>query len=53
MPPAVVQDVLNSYWEKEQPGLPMRTNLSGVEIALLVIIATITVMVIIGSFIPE
>lgn len=50
---AVVQGVLNSYWEKEQPELPIRTKFSGGQIALLVIGGIILVLALIGTFIPE
>jgi predicted nucleic acid-binding Zn ribbon protein len=49
-PLAVVQRVLNAYWEKEQPGLPVRTNFSGGEIALLIIGGTLLILTLIGSF---
>jgi uncharacterized membrane protein len=52
-PLAVVQEVLNSYWEKEQPELPIRIKFSDGEIALLVIGAIILVLALIGTFIPK
>jgi len=52
---AVVQRTLNAYWEKKQPGLPERTNLSLPEICLMVIV---TILIINSNlwqigFIPE
>jgi hypothetical protein len=53
LPIAVVQDVLNSYWKKEQPGLKERTNFSWRQIILLIIGVLLWVLVIIGMSIPE
>lgn len=52
-PLAVVQGVLNSYWEKEQSELPARTKFSGGQIALLVIGGIMLILALIGTFIPE
>ncbi len=60
-PLMVVQRVLNSYWEKEQPGLPIRTKFSNGEVVLLAIIGGIIVIPVvlgfilgfIASFMPE
>jgi predicted nucleic acid-binding Zn ribbon protein len=49
-PLAVVQRVLNAYWKKEQPELPVRTNFSGGEIALLIIGGILLILILIGSF---
>jgi hypothetical protein len=49
-PLAVVQRVLNAYWEKEQPELPVRTDFSGGEIALLIIGGILLILALIGSF---
>lgn len=52
-PLAVVQKVLNSYWDKEQPELRKRTKFSGRQIALLVIGVLCSCMVLLGIFVPE
>jgi hypothetical protein len=49
----VVQKTLNDFWKKEQPGLGMRANFSGREIALLVIGGILWILSLIGSFMPE
>lgn len=49
----VVQRTLNTYWEKEQPELTMRTKFSGKEIALLIIGGIFWILSLIGIFIPE
>lgn len=53
VPLAVVQGVLNSYWEKEQSQLVVRKGLSGGQVALLVFGAIFWIIVLIGTFIPE
>ncbi len=52
---AVVQRTLNAYWEKKQPGLPERTNLSLPEICLMVIVTILIINSILWQigFIPE
>ena len=52
-PLGVVQGVLNSYWEKQQPELVVRTKLSGGQIALLVIGGIFWIIVLIGTFMPD
>jgi predicted nucleic acid-binding Zn ribbon protein len=52
-PLAVVQKVLNAYWEKEQPGLPVRTSFSEGEVALLTIGAILLILMLIGSLMPQ
>ena len=47
-----VQNTINCYWEKEQIGLPERTEFSGIEVAVLIIGGIIVVMSFIGAFIP-
>ncbi|MCX6009228.1 MAG: DUF4234 domain-containing protein [Chloroflexi bacterium] len=53
LPLAVVQGVLNSYWEKEQPGLMRRTKFSGGQIALIVIGGIVWILMLIGMLFPE
>lgn len=49
----VVQETLNDYWKKEQPGLEMRAKFSSGEIVLLVIGGIFLILMLIGTFIPE
>jgi hypothetical protein len=49
-PLAVMQRMLNAYWEKVQPELPVRTDFSGGEIALLIIGGILLILALIGSF---
>lgn len=49
----IVQRTLNGYWEKEQIGLPEKTEFSGIEIAVLIIGGIILILSFIGAFIPE
>ena len=53
LPLVTVQRVLNSYWKKEQPGLPEKTKFSGREIVLLTICGIIWILILTGTFIPE
>ncbi|HSD58389.1 MAG TPA: hypothetical protein VLB04_09425 [Methanotrichaceae archaeon] len=48
LPLAVVQDVLNAYWTKEQPGLPERRKFTPAEIVLLAIGAIFWGYIILG-----
>lgn len=48
-PLSIVQAVLNSYWRKEQPDLPVRTRLSGRQIFLLVIGGMALAIVLLGA----
>ncbi len=52
-PMSIVQKTLNNYWEKEQPGIPMRNKFSGVEIVVMIIGAIFWILAIIGMLIPE
>ncbi len=52
-PLGLVQSVLNSYWKKKQPGLVVKTKLSGGQIALLVIGGIFWILVLIGVFTPD
>jgi hypothetical protein len=52
-PLAVVQEVLNLYWGKEQSELPARTKFSGGQIALLVTGGIMLILALIFAFIPE
>lgn len=51
-PLTVVQRVLNSYWEKEQHGIPSRTKLSKWEIAIVMMGGIIFILGLIGTFLP-
>lgn len=53
LPFTVVQNVLNLYWEKEQPGMPSRTRFSGGQIVWLVIGCIVFALVLIGTFMPD
>lgn len=50
----VVQETLNDYWSKEQPGLPMKKSFSSVEIIVLIIgiliLAPIMTLIFFGFF---
>lgn len=52
-PLAIVQNVLNSYWEKEQHGLSARTSFTGGQIILLILGGVFLTLGLIGIFIPE
>ena len=52
-PIAIVQGVLNSYWNKKQPHLTVRTRLSGAQVTLLLIGGTIWALFIIGYTTPD
>lgn len=53
LPLTTVQNVLNSYWEKEHPVLIEKTELSRGQIALLIIGVIWWALVLVGTFIPE
>lgn len=52
-PLGVVQGALNSYWEKKQPELKVKTKLSGGQIALLVIGGIFWILFLIVIFVPD
>lgn len=52
-PLTIVQETLNEYWKKEQPELGLKTNLSGGQIALIIIGGLLFLVTLVGLFAGE